>query len=194
MLSYYLKVLDNESDRMRFEKIYYAHRKQMVTVALSILENSEDAEDAVHDVFCTIAEKHVYLLERITNEQDIKNYLLKATKNKAINMKRNEKHHSSLDEDGDFLNGIDELSDSSFLDVICDKMSYGELLDAIKSLDKKYEEVLYLHFVLEMPASDVAELLGRNLHTVKKQLVRGKKQLTEKLTVNGGATKNDVKE
>lgn len=46
---------------------------------------------------------------------------------------------------------------------------------------------MYLHFVLEMPAADVAELLNRNLHTVKKQLVRGKKQLTEIL--NGGIIK-----
>ena len=187
MLSYYLNVINNESDRMKFEKIYYEHRKQMVTVALSVLENCEDAEDAVHDVFCTIAEKHISLLEKITDEQDLKNYLLKATKNKALNIKRNKKHHSSLDEEEGGLGLADELSDSSFLDVICDKMSYGELLDAIKSLDKKYEEVLYLHFVLELPASDVAELLNRNLHTVKKPLVRGKKQLTEIL--NGGFVK-----
>ncbi len=186
MLALYLSLIGNEVYQKLFERIYYSHRKQMVTLAMSILENSEDAEDVVHDVFYIIAKKHLHVLQSITNEQDLKNYLLKATKNRALNMKRDRNRCVLLQDNDIVLSKEEDLNDSSFLDAICDKMTYHELVDAIRSLDKKYEEVLYLHFVLEMSVPDVAELLDRNIHTVKKQLVRGKGMLIDKLTVNGG--------
>lgn len=158
----------------------------MLTLAMSILQNEDDAEDLVHDVFCIIAEKHMETLQNIKNEQDIKNYLLKATKNSALNKKRDSKHHISLHENETIINKKEELNDDRFLDLICDKLSYQELVSAIRSLDKKYEEVLYLHFVIELSVPEVADYLNRNIHTVKKQLVRGKILLLEKLSINGG--------
>lgn len=165
----------------------------MHTLAVSILENEDDSEDLVHDVFCTVAEKHLNHLQTIKNEQDMKNYLLKATKNRALNMKRDKKQYISLHESEAVLISKEDLNDNGFLDTICDKMTYRELVEAIRSLDKKYEEVLYLHFVLELPVAEVADLLSRNIHTVKKQLVRGKKMLIEKIGVDEGVTKSDDK-
>ena len=46
MLVFYLNMLVDENDRNLFEHIYYAYRKQMFTVALSVLGNEDDAEDA----------------------------------------------------------------------------------------------------------------------------------------------------
>lgn len=187
MLAFYLSLIDNDNDRKLFERIYYAHRKQMLTLAFSILENEDDAEDLVHDVFCNIAEKYMQSLQNIKNEQDIKNYLLKATKNSALNKKRDSKPHISLHESEYMLNK-DNLNDNEFLDMICNNISYQEVLTAIRSLDKKYEDVLYLHFVIGMTVPEVAEHLNRNKQTVKKQLLRGKILLLEKLSLNGGVT------
>lgn len=187
MLAFYLSLIDNDNDRKLFERIYYAHRKQMLTLAFAILENEDDAEDLVHDVFCNIAEKYMQSLKNIKNEQDMKNYLLKATKNSALNKKRDSKHHLSLDENESILNKED-LNDNEFLDIICSNISYQEVLSTIRSLDKKYEDVLYLHFVIGMTVPEVAEHLGRNKQTVKKQLLRGKILLLEKLSLNRGVT------
>ena len=181
MLNFYLSLIDNEDDRDLFEKIYYSHRKQMLVLAVSILENEDDAEDLVHDVFCVVAEKHIHILHTITNEQDLKNYLLKATKNRALNMKRDRKNHIPLYESEEALISEENMNDNSFLDALCEKLEYEELVTAIKSLDKKYEEVLYLHFVLELSVNEVSEILDRNTYTVKKQLSRGKKLLLESL-------------
>lgn len=186
MLVLYLSVIDNDDDRSLFEKIYYSYRKQMLTVALSVLGNEDDAEDLVHDVFCNIAKKYIPTLQNIKNERDIKNYLLKATKNSALNKKRDTKNSISLHENETVLNAEEDLNDNSFLDMICNSLSYQEVVNAIRSLDKKYEEVLYLHFVLEMSVPDVADFLERNKNTVKMQLARGKQILLEKLSINGG--------
>ena len=187
MLAFYLSLIDNDNDRKLFERIYYAHRKQMLTLAFAILENEDDAEDLVHDVFCNIAEKYMQSLQNIKNEQDMKNYLLKATKNSALSKKRDTKPHISLHESEYMLNK-DDMNDNEFLDMICNNISYQEVLSAIRSLDKKYEDVLYLHFVIGMTIPEVAEHLNRNKQTVKKQLFRGKLLLLEKLSLNGGVT------
>lgn len=187
MLAFYLSLIDNDNNRKLFERIYYAYRKQMLTLAFDILENEDDAEDLVHDVFCNIAEKYMQSLQNIKNEQDMKNYLLKATKNSALNKKRDTKPHMSLHESEYMLNK-DDMNDNEFLDMICNNISYQEVLYAIRSLDKKYEDVLYLHFVIGMTVPEVAEHLNRNKQTVKKQLLRGKILLLEKLSINGGVT------
>lgn len=186
MLTIYLNLIDNDNDRSLFERIYYSHRKQMLTVALSILKNEDDAEDLVHDVFCNIAEKHIQTLQNIKNEQDMKNYLLKATKNSALNMKRDTKRLILLNE-SETVFSKENLDDDKFFDMICGNLSYQEIISAIRSLDKKYEEVLYLHFVIEMTVPEVAEILSRNKQTVKKQISRGKALLLEKLSIYGGA-------
>lgn len=186
MLVFYLNLIDNENDRNLFERIYYSYRKQMFTVALSVLGNKDDAEDLIHDVFCNIAEKYIPTLQNIKNEQDMKNYLLKATKNSALNKKRDKKHAVSFDEIESFPGTEKDISDNVFLDMICNSLSYQEIVSAIRTLDKKYEEVLYLHFVVEMTIPEVADYLNRNQNTVKKQLSRGKMILLEKLSLNGG--------
>lgn len=185
MLVLYLSMIDNDDDRNLFEKIYYSYRKQMFSVALSVIGNEDDAEDLVHDVFCNIAEKYISTLQKIKNEQDMKNYLLKATKNSALNKKRDTKKSISLHESETVLN-TEDLNDNKFLDMVCNSLSYQEIISTIRSLDKKYEEVLYLHFVLEMSVPEVADYLKRNKNTVKIQLARGKIILIEKLSLNGG--------
>lgn len=182
MLSFYLTAIADVDEKITFEKIYYNYRKQMIYVALSILENNNDAEDAVHTVFCKIAEKHMKTVQTLNDEQDLRCYLLKAVKNTALNMKRDSKNTVSLEEIDDVADG----DDNDFLDEICSKAMYSELLNAIKNLSKTYSDVLYLHFVLEMKVNDIAEFLNRNKDTVKKQLVRGKKLLIESISVKRG--------
>lgn len=55
-------------------------------MALSILHQKEDAEDAVSKVFLRIAEKNWNVVRDIKSDIDLRNYLLKATKNTSLNM------------------------------------------------------------------------------------------------------------
>ncbi len=183
MLLLYLSLIDNEIDKRRFEELYYAYRKQMFVVAYSILKNKSDSEDVVHDVFYSIASRHLDIFQRITNEQDMKNYVLKATKNTALNAKRDREEYISVSGNNNIINLQQKLDDSEFLDKICEKETYDEILSAIKKLDKKYEEVLYQYFVLGLTTAEISECLGRDRETVKKQLSRGKSILLEILNV-----------
>lgn len=95
MLLIYMSFIDDESHRRQFEEIYLSYRKQMFLVARTVLKNDSDAEDIVHDVFLRIAKKYMAKISTIENETDLRNYLLKATKNAALRCLRSPKKASS---------------------------------------------------------------------------------------------------
>ncbi|MBR6509317.1 MAG: sigma-70 family RNA polymerase sigma factor [Clostridia bacterium] len=187
MLALYLAYLDDENDKQLFEDIYYSYRKQMLLMAESILKNMNDSEDAVSTVFLRIAQKNWDVVSNIKSDTDLRNYLLKATKNTALNMiKSKKKDNVSLDTIVEYdISGIENISDDSFLETLCNKIEYDKIVEAIKSLNDKYRDVLYYHLVLDLTVSETAKLLNQSIPTTKKQLVRGKKTLLKILEING---------
>lgn len=47
----YLQMIETESDRVKFEALYYEYRNLMYAIAFGILRNEHDAECAVHHAF-----------------------------------------------------------------------------------------------------------------------------------------------
>lgn len=181
MLAFYLNLIDDSSDKRRFEEIYLEYRKQMFLVAMTVTHNETDAEDVVHDVFTRIAEKYMPIIQDIDSQQDLRNYLLRAAKNTALNLLKKKNRANVSANDLQWVKG-DSVSDVDFIDEICAKAEYEQLVNALQLMDEPYREVLYYHFVMELSVSDVAKLLERKPLTVKKQLVRGKKILLQMMS------------
>ena len=187
MLTVYLSLIDDAQQRIEFEEIYTTYRMQMIHLAKSYFENEADAEDVVHDVFVRIATKHMKFIQTLSNPDDVRNYLLKATKNTALNeLKRKGRTHVSIEEISESaLESFPDLTDDSFLDLICTKTEYERVTQALLSMEESYRDIMYYHFVLDLSVPEAARLLGRNIATAKKQLVRGKKILLYKLDIRG---------
>lgn len=187
MLALYLAYLDDDNDKRLFEKIYNFYKKQMVTLAVSILNNNDDAEDTVGDVFLRIAQKNFDVVRGIKNDIDLRNYLLKATKNTSINkINTKKKDNVSLDTVVEYnMDKIKELSDDTFIEFVCNRIDYDKIIEAIKSLSEKYRDVLYYHFVMELSIPQTAKSLNQTLSTTKQRLVRGKKLLLNYLVLKG---------
>ena len=186
MLAFYLSLIENETEKKKFEMVYNTYRKQMFVIANSILKNRYDAEDVVHDVFCFIASSHMDVINNAENLMDVRNYLLKSTKNASMSLLR--KRNTQSDYFDRTRERIQAPNDNNFIDEICLKLNYQDVIEVIDSLDEKYREVLYYHFVLDLTIPETAELLNRNFNTVQKQLVRGKELLLKK--INKGGTQN----
>lgn len=187
MLILYLSLLDDNNEKQLFEKVYYSYRKQMRQLAKEFLLDDEDAEDVVHDVFLKVAEKYIGTIKKIENEKDLRNYMLKATKNTAINLHKKKTAEAilfnrMLEYD---IEDMQDLSDDCFLDVLCEKIEYEQVLEAMNAMDSRYRDVLYYHFVLEFTLDETAKALERTKETTKKQLVRGKKILLRLLEEKG---------
>lgn len=76
-------------------------------------------------------------------------------------------------------NSTVDIKQSNFVEYLCQIAEYKRVVEAIKCLEPKYRDVLYYHFVMEIPVSQVAKSLNQSLSATKKQLVRGKKKLLQ---------------
>ena len=180
MLTFYLGLIETESDKRRFEEVYNSYKKQMGYLAKSLLGNQQDAEDVVHDVFCKIASSHLSVISAAENETDVRNYLLKSVKNACISMQRNKKLRADYADEKHRVKY--ELSDSEFLDAVCQEIQYEDFLQVLALLDEKYREVLYYHLVVSLSIKETAKTVGRPPNTVKQQLARAKRKAVSLLS------------
>ena len=182
MLIYYLQLIETEEEQQLFTELYLNHRKQMHYKANQLLKNDDLAEDAVHNAFEGVA-RHMESL-RGRSEVDIRNYLLKAAQNAAINLLKKESRQV------EYLEYADPTQvEDAVLEALCERLAEEAVVHAISQIDEPYNTVLYNHFVMDMDQKTVAAVLGRKPDTVRQQLLRGKKQLQEllrkELEVNG---------
>ncbi len=82
----YLMMIDDPNDRSKFEQIYTQYRKLMYYVAFKILNQEQDAEDAVHTAFLKIAEKIETIEEAVSPRTQ--SYVCTIAENKAIDLYR----------------------------------------------------------------------------------------------------------
>ena len=86
----YLQVIDAPEDRDQFITLYETYRGLMFYVANQILQNEQDAEDAVHDAFLSVAE-HIKKFSRLERHKP-KAFLVTIVENKAIDLYRKKTH------------------------------------------------------------------------------------------------------
>lgn len=184
MLLFYLSAISGENEKRTFEYYYVTYRRQMFFAAKSVVGNDADAEDAVHNAFMGIAKHIETLLD--ADEEKAKYYCIKAAKNAALNIVRQNKRT-------DNVISIDEmysLADEKAFEEMLNKAEYEEVLAVIRNMDDVYRDVLYLRYVMDMSVKKICDVLGRKEATVKQQLVRGKKMIVsalseEVMTANG---------
>lgn len=140
----------------------------MLKMAYSVLHNRSQCEDVVHEAFIKIA-RNIKAVDEVDSVKTL-SYVLKATKIPLSIGIKAPKGKSTVK-----LDDCEKLSDDDFIERLDIGNTYNRVVEAILSLDEKYRDVLYYHFVCEMSVNSISDLLGRKTSTVKQQLVRGKK-------------------
>lgn len=100
MLSIFLDLIDDVSDRIFFEQIYENYQKQMFYIAFKVLEDEQLAEDALQNTFLRMA-INIKTLRKL-NETEAKYYLYVSAKNAAIDLKKKLRKTNTVNID-DFL-------------------------------------------------------------------------------------------
>ena len=172
MLSIFLDLIDEQSDKDLFEELYNKYEKSMWYLAYLILEDYHRAEDATQDTFLNIA-IHIKTL-RGNEPNKIRNYLLTAVRNRAYDMLRKE---SKL-----------KYASADCLDNIYDKRTSNEIenyetndlaIKILKQMSPTYTDVMYMHLILGMSNKDIAKVLKRRYGTVTTQISRGHEMFYE---------------
>ena len=181
--------INNEDDRAYVEKIYNQYGKKIYKIAFKILNNTEDAEDCVHDVVKIIID-NLEIFQALEGEQLIK-LLVTCSRNAALNIYRKNKikhinegkHKPYTDDETDEKDlAIESVSDDDmFVDLIVINEESRKLIsEMIEELDPIYRDVLYLRYQYSMKNQDIAKILKVSESIVKVRYHRAKKILLQK--------------
>ncbi len=157
------------SQLQAFESAYTAYSPLVFRVALSHMQNREDAEDLVHDVFIKYMEKAAYL----NDEEHKRAWLIRVTVNACRDAlrKRQYRNHLSLDE-------VAELPTA-------DRTEGVEIFAALDTLSPADKNVILLHDLEGYSLKEVATMLGIGLSAAKMRLSRARERLKKHLEREG---------
>lgn len=175
MLLFFAALIDDEDDKLTFEHIYDVYQLRMLHIALGILKNQEDAEDAVQETLLKIA--RTIKSVPTDNEKLLNAYVYTAIRNTSLtilNAKENRKQTVELD-------SVSISGGADPFEVMAQMESYATLQSLIRALPDQYREVLMLRYAVGLKPKQIAILLDRKVTTVQQQVTRGKQLLSNAL-------------
>lgn len=171
MMLLYTAMIDNEQDKLRFEDIYNTYCKQMYLVAMQVLHDHGEAEDAVQNALMGIAKQIKSVPSG--NPKVVRAYVLTAARNAALNVLPKRKIWSEIID----IEEVRIADKGDLFQQVALSQDYDLLLQAVRQIPEPYQDVLMLFFVQELSEKEVAAILGRKQSTVHQQITRGKKLL-----------------
>ena len=151
----------NQEDKLA--RIYGLYQAPMLRLALRILGEEHDAEDAVHDAFESVTRN----LDRLAAPEDPKTrgYVMVVTERKAIDLLRL-RRKIAADELDESIGGVDFPDTGGSALALC-----------MAKLPQRYREILLLRFVYGYSMRETAELMDIPFTTVGKLSQRAKERL-----------------
>lgn len=171
MLYICLSMLETDEEKCRFEDIYLKYKNKMYSIAHSILNNKEDAEDSVQQAFFAIA-NNFDKLKKIPRDK-LEAYIVVVIRNIAFDIYRKNKKSA------EHLAELDERQSVS-IDFF-ENMDYNRLIEAISTLPQKYKDVLFMRYIEDFSIKKIAEMFDISKDNVYKRLERAKKLLKAEL-------------
>ena len=171
MLAMYLSMLETPEDKERFTRLYEAWEKKLYAVALHILRNPSQAEDAVQQTWLRLLQRweQVSALSR----DEAGGYAVTVVKNAAIDLLRKEQRAVQFSEAWEAPSREDRAEE------------YDYLVSMIRALPDGYRRILELKCVEEETNREIARRMGLNESTVASRVQRGRAMLRERLEREG---------
>lgn len=149
-----------------FERYARMHSDMIFRIALNMLKNRQDSEDALQNTLIRFYRHGRHLKD----EEHIKAWLIKVAQNEA---KRILKKNAS--------GGAQPLCDYAGA-VFSDQLERKELFLSLMGLDEKYATALYLFYYEGYQTAEIASLTGTSPSTVRTRLSRGRELLKRVLS------------
>lgn len=158
------------------EQLYTVYQQKMYRLAYSIVNNVEQAEDIVQEVFLKI----FFNLEKIQDVSSMKTkrWILRVVKNEAVDYYRKNKRRFKL------VNSLKEKSsnveyDNNVDDKIQHMIEEEYIQVVLDGLSKKDKEILQYRLFYEFSTSETAKILGIGEDGVRRRYARAKLRMSE---------------
>lgn len=168
---------------MTFQQLYTEYSNLSYNLALQYLQNKEDAEEVVQDVFLSIHQN----LEKFEHQSSYSTWIYRITVNKSLDFIKAQKRKKrfafiqSIYKD----DTIEIRHESSVFDhpgvLLEQKESLKTIFNAINSLKTNQKTAIILHKIEHLPQQKIAEIMGISPKAVESLIQRAKQNLTKML-------------
>jgi RNA polymerase sigma-70 factor (ECF subfamily) len=176
-------------DKRAFGELVERHKDKSMTLALRMLKDREEAEEALQDAFIRV----YHALPRFEWKASFSTWLYRIVYNVCASSlgKRSERFHVSLNDEED--EKLDMPSEEPSPDAV---IEFREIRTAvtedIEGLPETYAGILALFFVHDQSYEQIVEVTGLPLATVKVRLFRGRVLLRDAVAKRLGVANGAV--
>ena len=157
---------------MQFIALYKFYYQDLYAYGVSLGFNTEDVKDAIQEVYLKL-----YFNERLCiDEKKIKFYLLRSVRNQLIDWERTKKDTSSIEEEERSFK-LSVSVEESFISDEEDLFLKKRVNSILDLLTDHQREIVYLHFIEEMPYEEIAVMLDMKIQTVRGQVFKAMEKL-----------------
>ncbi len=155
--------------RQEFEHLFKDNYPHMYRMAFSMVENADDAKDAVHQVFT-----QMWRGKPQVARESVRGYLLAATRNQCLHQLRTRQLQRQMEE---------ELRQDMALNESEERQELLQQLQQVieDNLTEQDRRVLSLHYEEDMTYSETAKVLGISASAVNKHITRSLAKIRKNL-------------
>ena len=157
--------------KQEFEHLFKDSYPHMYRMAFSMVENADDAKDAVHQVFAQIWRNKPRVVEN-----SIRGYLLAATRNQCLHTLRSRQLQKQMEEE---LQQEITASENEEREELLQQLR--QVID--NNLTEQNRRVLSLHYDDEMTYAETATVLGISASAVNKHITRSLAKIRQTLKI-----------
>jgi RNA polymerase sigma factor, sigma-70 family len=153
----------------KFCSLIREYRSGLFRVAVGILRNHTDAEDAVSEMTC----KAFANFNKLKSLESFKPWAMKILVNEAYIIAKKRKR-------------VEPLDDTTEECIHTDRLEAYELWNAVQLLDVEFRTPTILFYYEDMSIKEISKILSLPQGTVNSRLYRSREKLKKTLTSNGG--------
>jgi RNA polymerase sigma factor (sigma-70 family) len=158
-------------ERQLYATLVNKYKSYAYTIALKIVENKPEAEEAAQDAFI----KAFQYLKSFNKQAKFSTWLYRIVFNTAISYKRKTRHQFQ-----DIQENTVEYHEQADTQIEKDdkQIFLSQAMDKLNEADRLS---IQLYYIKELSLEEVAETMGQNLNTIKVRVHRARQRLADEL-------------
>lgn len=177
-----IEAIEDEDARALVGRLFNSYARQVKALARQILQNEQDAEDALHDTFLKIIRYREKFMQ--LDEDETRRLLVIYTRSVCFNLYRRKKravaHTAEAEDAPSDRTEAEDVAAADALARVLMRERADRLAAAIDTLSSPAREIILLKYYGDLSNREIADLLGIGASTVGSSLQRSLKKIKEK--------------
>ena len=168
--------------KQNFTSIYHDYKQLVYNVALQYVQNTEDAEEVLQDVFVKVYQN----LDKFENQSTLKTWIYRITINHSLDFikrKNSKKHFFIFGRKSDSAFEVNNISTFEHPGIQLENKEEAKILfDVINTLPDNQKTAFILSKIDGLSNPEISEIMEMSVSAIESLLFRAKKSLQEKLS------------